>query len=79
MPDSQTSRWPNAAVRRRRRSASVATPVPPAINAIASVTVQEDFRTIDIVFTAGTHVTAVNAADDNFFVNYSGEQTSGSL
>ena len=42
------------------------------------MTVQEDLRTIDIFFTPGTVVTAVNEPDDNFFVNYSGGQTSGS-
>ena len=76
--DSQTFALAKRRVRRKRRSATIATPVPPPINTIASVTVQEDLRTIDIFFTPGTHVTAVNEPDDNFFVNYSGEQTSGS-
>ena len=60
----------------KRKSAVPAPPAP--INTIASVTVQEDLRTIDIFFTPGTQVTAVNEPDDNFFVNYSGGQTSGS-
>src|SRR3954469_9820889 len=62
-------------VHHKRRSAPVATPAP--INTITSVTIQGDLRTIDIFFTPGTVVTAVNNPDDNFFVNYSGGQTAG--
>ena len=62
-------------VHRKRRTQSAAS-LP--INTIARVTVQPDGRTIDIFFTPGTVVTAVNDPDDNFFVNYSGGQTAGS-
>ena len=64
-------------IAKRRKSSAPVTP-PPPINTIASVTVQEDLRTIDIFFTPGTAVTGVNEPDDNFFVNYSGGQTAGS-
>ena len=63
---------------KRRRPRRKRTTPPAPIDMIASITVQEDLRTLDIFFTPGTHVTAVNDPDDNFFVNYSGGQTSGS-
>ena len=34
---------------------------------------------MDILFTPGTVVTAVNNPDDNFYVNYSGGQTAGNV
>jgi hypothetical protein len=65
-------------IAKRRKSSAPVTP-PPPINTIASVTIQNDGVTCDIVFTAGTVVTAVNNPDDNFFVNYSGGQTAGPI
>ena len=61
---------------KRRRNQFGAPPSSP-INTIASVTVQEDLRTTDILFTPGTVVTGMNLPSDNFFVNYSGGQTNG--
>ena len=63
-------------VRRKRRSSP--TP-PPVINAITSVTIQNDGVTVDILFSLGTTVTNVNNPDDNFFINYSGGQTAGNI
>lgn len=60
--------------RRRARAKTLAAPAVP-INRIASVTVQSDLQTVDILFSPGTAVTAVNGPDDNFFINYSGGQT----
>jgi hypothetical protein len=69
---------PPVRVRKRPPKARPAAQVPAPINTIVRVTIQEDLKTIDIFFTPGTHVTAVNEPGDNFFVNYSGGQTSGS-
>ena len=70
---------PPAQVRKRRgRSKTRTAPPAPPIDQIASVTVQPDGRTIDIFLTPGSVVTAVNEPGDNFFINYSGGQTSGS-
>ena len=64
---------------RKRQPTPKAAPRSPApIDQIASVTIQNDGKTIDIFLTPGSVVTAVNEPDDNFFVNYSGGQTSGS-
>ena len=64
--------------RKRQPKSKPATQAAAPIDQIARVTVQPDGKTIDIFFTPGSVVTAVNEPGDNFFVNYSGGQTSGS-
>jgi hypothetical protein len=62
---------------RRGRIADASPPAPP-INAIDTVFIEEDSHTIDVLFTAGTEVTAVNDPSDYFFVNDPGGKKAAS-